>query len=148
MKKILLILPFAFSFYHASAQNKIIEEEIKKLEQMEVQAILAKDTLALKKIWDENFVVNAPNNQVVEAKPNSVDRPVLSQARTGFTREVEYLNVRGDNAISMGSETVIPGGNLPNSGQAVKRRFTHIWMKVDGKWKLAVRHANVVCENK
>jgi ketosteroid isomerase-like protein len=148
MKRILFILPLIFCFWHVNAQSTIVGEEIKKLEQMEVQAILAKDTLALKKIWDKNFVVNAPNNQVVEAKENSVDRPVLSQARTGFTREVEYINVRGDNVISMGSETVIPGGNLPNSGQTVKRRFTHIWMKVDGEWKLAVRHANVVCENK
>jgi ketosteroid isomerase-like protein len=29
--------------------------------------------------------------------------------------------------------------------QTVKRRYTNIWMKKDGNWKLVARHANVIC---
>ena len=128
------------------AQNQNIEEEIRKLEQMEVHAILSKDTVALKKLWDREYVVNNPNNQIVLAKANPVDRPVLNMPRTSFTRNVEHITVRGDIVFSMGSEIVVPAGDDPKSGQPVKRRYTNIWMKVNGDWRLVARHANVICQ--
>jgi Domain of unknown function (DUF4440) len=123
-----------------------VEAEIKRLEQVEVQAVLAKDTATLEKLWDKKLVVNAPFNRVVVANSDPVDRPVLKMPRTSFTREVEHIAVRGDVVISMGSETVVPGGDLPKSGRTVKRRYTNIWMRVDGAWKLIARHANEICE--
>jgi len=146
MKKLIITVILAFCACYLYAQNKNIEEEIKKLEQMEVRAVLAKDTVALKKIWDKNFVVNSPANKVVLAKTNSVDRPVLKEQRTSFTREVEFITVRGDIVFSMGNETVVPTGDIPKSGQTVKRRYTNIWMKVDGEWKLVAPHANEICQ--
>jgi len=113
---------------------------------MEVRAILTKDTVMLKKLWDRDYVVNNPDNKVVLANANPLDRPVLTKPRTSFTREVEHITVRGDIAFSMGNETVVPAGDLPASGQTVKRRYTNIWMKVDGDWKLVARHANVICQ--
>ncbi len=40
------------------------ELEIRKLEQMEVQAVLKKDTITLLKLWDKEYVVNAPDNKI------------------------------------------------------------------------------------
>jgi ketosteroid isomerase-like protein len=128
------------------AQNQAAEDEIRKLEQTEVQAILAKDTVTLKKLWDKNYVVHNPENKIVPASPNPFDRPVLQRARTSFTREVEHITLNGDIAISMGNETVVPAGDLPNAGQTVKRRYTNIWMKAGGSWKLVARHANIICQ--
>ena len=145
MKKLLITLTLTLSVCFLYAQNKDIEDQIKKLEQIEVQAVLAKDTVTLKKIWDKNLVVNSPTNIVVLAKANPVDRPVMHQPRTSFTREVEQIVVRGDIVFSMGSETLVPSGDLPKAGETVKRRYTNIWMKVDGDWKLVARHANVIC---
>jgi hypothetical protein len=123
-----------------------VEAEIRRLEQMEVEAVLTRDTATLEKLWDTQYVVNNPDNQIVLAKPDPVDRPVLQKPRTSFTREVEHITVRGDIVISMGSETVVPAGDLPRSGETVKRRYTNIWMKVDGVWKLIARHANEIRE--
>jgi len=145
MKKITSILLSIVSFCHAFAQSQETEEELKKLEQMEVKAVLEKDTITLKKLWDKEYVVNNPDNKVVLAIPNSVFRPVLNKPRTSFTREVEHITIRGNIAFSMGNETIIPGGDLPKSGQTVKRRYTNVWMKVDGSWKLVARHANEIC---
>jgi hypothetical protein len=145
MKKINMTLVSLFIFCCAFAQNQQIEEQIKKLEQMEVKAVLEKDTITLKKLWDKEYVVNNPDNKVVLAIPNSVSRPVLNQPRNFFTREVEHITIRENIAFSMGNETVIPGGDLPKSGQTVKRRYTNIWMKVEGSWKLVARHANEIC---
>lgn len=146
MKKTIITIPLVFCACYLYAQNKDIEEEIKKLEQMEVRAILAKDIVTLKKLWDKNYVVNNPGNKVVLSNANPVDRPVLKEPRTSFTREMEHITVRGDIVFSIGNETVVPAGDLPKSGQTVKRRYTNIWMKVDGEWKLVARHANEICQ--
>ncbi len=114
------------------AQEQNIETEIRSLEQSEVQAVLNKDTSTLKKLWDKDYIVNNPDNKIILAKANPVDRPVMQKSRTSFTREVEKIFVNGDIAISMGSETIVPIGDIPKSGQTIKRRYTNIWLKKDG----------------
>jgi ketosteroid isomerase-like protein len=127
------------------AQPRSGEDEIRRLEQLEVRAIIARDTDTLRTLWDEAYVVNNPDNVVVEAKPDPTDRPVMQKARISMTRSPEKITFRGDFAISMGSETIVPGEGQPRAGQTVKRRYTNIWMKHSGRWKLVARHANIVC---
>ncbi|MEO8353520.1 MAG: nuclear transport factor 2 family protein [Chthoniobacteraceae bacterium] len=144
MNKLLLILPLVSCASTLLAQNKV-EDEIRRLEQIEVKAILARDTTTLEKLWDKNYVVNNPDNKIVLANADPVDRPVLKKPRSSFTREVEHIAVRDNIVISMGSETVVPASDLPKSGQTVKRRYTNIWMKIGDSWKLVARHANEIC---
>ena len=68
---------FTVLTYYLCAQNQDIETEIRSLEQTEVKAILDKDTVTLKKLWDKDYIVNNPENKIIQAKPNPVDRPVL-----------------------------------------------------------------------
>jgi ketosteroid isomerase-like protein len=124
----------------AEQDNKVIEAEIKRLEQMEVQAVLKKDTVTLLKLWDKDYVVNAPDNQINFAGKTTLDRPVLKRPRVSFTRNIEHIIIRGNTVFSMGSETVESQTN-----SQVKRRYTNIWMKRDGSWKMVARHANVIC---
>jgi hypothetical protein len=91
MKKLIVTICLFFCGYYLFAQNLTTETEIKSLEQDEVQAVLNKDTNALKKLWDKDYIVNNPENKIVLAKSNSVDRPVLQKQRTSFTREVEKM---------------------------------------------------------
>ena len=53
--------------------------------------------------------------------------------------------VHGDTVIVMGHETVVPKGNSPDAGKTIHRRYTNIWMKRDGRWRLVARHASVIC---
>jgi ketosteroid isomerase-like protein len=145
MEKLALILLCTVLISPLFAQNHDIEAEIKLLEQMEVQAILKKDTVTLLKLWDADYVVNAPDNKINFAGRTTLDRPVLRRARTSFTREVEEIIVRENTVFSMGSETVTPSERQTGPQQIVKRRYTNIWMKKDGAWKLMARHANVIC---
>lgn len=140
MKKLILVLSLFLFAFALIAQNKSIEDEIRALEQMEVQAVLKKDTVTLLKLWDKDYVVNAPDNKINFAGRNTLDRPVLQRSRTSFSREIEHIIVRDNVVFSMGNETVNPGGS-----QIVKRRYTNIWMKQEGGWKLMARHANVIC---
>ena len=100
-------------------------------------------------VWSEQLVVNAPSNRI------SADRDtVLNLMRQGlihyssFERRIERLRVDGDIAIVMGAETIMPVGNSPQAGQTVQRRFTHVWKKEAGAWRLVVRHANVIASER
>lgn len=145
MKKLIATICLFFCGYHSFAQNLAIETEIRNLERSEVQAVLNKDTVTLKKLWDKDYIVNNPENKIVLAKPNPVDRPVLQQQRTSFTREVEKVLINGYVAISMGKEIVVSMEKASES-QTVERRYTNIWMMKDGSWKLVARHANKICK--
>lgn len=145
MKKIVFILLCFFCVWPVFSQEQETESEIRKLEQMEVQAILKKDTITLLKLWDKDFVVNAPDNKINFAGKTTLDRPVLKRSRISFTRDVEQIVIRGNTVFSMGRETVISAETLSSPPQTVKRRYTNIWMKQDGAWKLVARHANMIC---
>lgn len=119
-----------------------VETEIKRLEQMEVKAFLERDIPTLSKLWDAQYVVNNPDNKIV-AGVSPEKRPGLRKPRTSFTREVEHLTIRENLVISMGSETIVPDDGEPHAGKTVHRRYTHIWQRVEGEWKLIARHANV-----
>ncbi len=121
------------------------EATVRSLDEQERMAILDRDTMALKRLLSDQFTVNAPNNQVA---PNR--RVVLDLVHQGvihyasFERTIEVVRIDGDVAILMGAEIVRPIGNAPLAGQTVQRRFTNIWKKEDGTWRLTVRHANVI----
>ncbi len=146
MKKIIFVLAFLCYAQSIYAQDEIIKNEIRTLEQTEVKAILEKDSAMLLKLWDKDYVVNAPDNKVVFPGKTPLDRPVLKKSRTSFTREVEQVIVKGDVVFSMGNETVVFLGEDNSPQQTIKRRYTNVWMKEKGLWKLVARHANVICE--
>lgn len=146
MKKLFVAASLFLCGQHLVAQQSVVETEIRANEQREVQAILAKDTIVLKQLWDKDFVVHNPESKIVLAKANSVDRPVLQNQRTSFTRVVEKVMINGDVAISMGRESVVAMSDIAATEQTVERRYTNIWMKKEGTWKLVARHANRICQ--
>jgi ketosteroid isomerase-like protein len=132
-----------------SAQNQAqssVEREIRKLDAAEAQGLLHRDSSALRRIWARDFTVNNPRNSITRGSEE-----VVSLIRNGtidyssFVREIETILFHGNTVIIMGSETIKPINKAPFAGQTVQRRFTHFWMKRDGKWRLTARHANVVC---
>jgi len=56
--------------------------------------------------------------------------------------EHEVIRRDGDLVIVMGSDVV---KDTP-SGPTVRRRFTNVWRKEAGRWKLFIQHANVIGE--
>ena len=126
----------------SAKQDAAVEQEIRKLDLAHADAILRNDLPALDKLWTEDFKVNNPFNEIDKA----------DRIRTGavtyasFVREPESVLVHGDTVIVMGRETVVPKGNSPDAGKTINRRYTNIWMKREGKWRLVARHASVICQ--
>ena len=145
MKKSTLTISLLVISFYVYAQTNQVETKIRNLEEKEVQALLKQDTATLKSLWAPDYMVNAPFNRIVLGHQlDSVKADTRHYAL--FKREVEQVLVKGNVAISMGNETIEFIGNNPEAGKLTKRRYTNIWLKENGAWKLNARHANKICQ--
>lgn len=124
------------------------EQTVRRLELAESDAVLRGDAAALEKLWAEDFTVNNPQNQISRGRKEVLDRIHSGLLKySSFVREIESVGFYGDTVIVMGLEVVTPAGDNPGAGQALRRRYTNVWMKRKGNWLLTARHANVICQN-
>ncbi|MEI9910298.1 MAG: nuclear transport factor 2 family protein [Bacteroidota bacterium] len=127
MKKIVSTL-LSLLIFISSYSQKAIEEEMRRLEEKVVQAVLQKDSATLRKIWAPNFMVNAPINRVVTGgQVELVMAGAISYS--SYILDIEKILIKGDIVITMGNETVVPVLGNPKGGQTIKRRYTQIWVK-------------------
>src|SRR5262249_10307540 len=111
----------------------------------EAAAVLASDVPTMEKLWTDDFTVNAPSNRVLKGKNDAIKAVKDGFLDySSFERDVEAVLVHGDTVILMGHETVKPKGKAPFAGQTLRRRFTNIWMKRDGRWQLTARQATII----
>ena len=75
MKKLILLCLLVSGFCHA---QQVTVDFIKRLEEKEKQAALAKDTTTLLKLWSKDFTVNSPFNRVIPPGKTTLDRPVIT----------------------------------------------------------------------
>jgi len=128
--------------------NSALREEIRKLDLAHAGAIFRGDAVALDSLMDDDVTVNHPTNRIVKEKRELLDLIRQGVIRyTFFERVPETFLFFTDLVVIMGSETVVPAEGAPNAGKTLQRRYTNIWMRRDGKWRLTVRHANNVCPN-
>ena len=152
--KLILVLAAVTVFATGSAsgqgvkRNNALEQEIRKLDLAEADAIQRGDFAALNKLLAEDFTVNSPRNEIVKGREG-----VFALIRSGvvnyssFVREPEAVLVYENTVVVMGLESIKPTGNAPGAGQTVRRRYTNIWVERNGKWLLTARHASVICQN-
>jgi ketosteroid isomerase-like protein len=125
-------------------QKAAIEQEIRRLDLAHADAVLRGDLAAMDKLWTKDFTVNNPFNEIDKADRIRTGAVTYSS----FIREAESVLIHGDTVIVMGREIVVPKGDSPDAGKTINRRYTNIWMKRDGKWRLVARHASVICQNR
>ncbi len=150
MKLILLAILVVFVatgliFAQSDKKNDTLEQEIRKLEQAQVDALLRGDLAAMERNWAKDYTVNNPFNQAVNASQGPIRAGTLTYS--SFIREVERVLIHGKTVIVMGKETVVPSGTSADAGKTINCRFTNVWMKKNGKWLLTARQASVICQN-
>lgn len=132
----LFTLTFQFSF----GQSKD-EIEIRRLDQLESSSIYKADTTTLLKLWAKDYVVNNPYGEIVTVPQ------ILGFIRSGqidystVERVIERVTFTQNIAITMGHEVVTPQNLTNNAGKIVTYRYTHIWIKTKGQWRLTARQA-------
>ncbi len=146
-KSVVLVSLIASAALLASARvgkGRQAEEEIRRLNEQEVQALLRSDVVTLSRLWSEDFVVTNPFNKFINKQQVVGMTESGTLAFTSYDRQIEYVRVYGDTAVVAGGETVVWAGKLPTAGQTSHLRFTGIWMKQGGRWQEVARHANMV----
>ncbi|MET0656460.1 MAG: nuclear transport factor 2 family protein [Pseudoxanthomonas sp.] len=131
------------------AADAALEAEIRALDLAHAKAIFEGDAKALDALMDDEVTVNHPTGRIVKEKKELLDLIRQGVIRyTAFERTPERFLYFPDMVVVMGGEVVVPAPGAPNAGQRLQRRYTNAWMKRDGKWRLAFRHANNVCAPK
>ncbi|GAC1672900.1 MAG: hypothetical protein PVS2B2_23000 [Candidatus Acidiferrum sp.] len=128
----------------AAAQVGSAEQEVRRLNIVEVEAFLHNEPKVMARLWSDDFVVTNPLNKFV------TKQQVLGMVASGFLvitsydRQIEYVRVYGDTVVVAGNETVVWGGKMPSAGKTEHLRFTGIWMKQGERWQQVARHANII----
>ena len=141
---VLILYPALVSAQEVKKQRNVLEEEIRRLDLAEAEAIQKKDFQALDKLSSKDFTTNSPRNEIVRGKEELTElirKGVINYA--SFVREIEEVLIYEKTAVIMGREIIVTNEAVP---QTIRRRYTNVWMKRNGKWLLTARHANIICQ--
>jgi ketosteroid isomerase-like protein len=117
------------------------ETEIRRLENMEGEAWVKKDTATLFKLFSPDLVVNSPLNKVINL---NILKYLIRAGKVDISsskKNIEKVSFIRDMAVVMGSDVITPMGAMDNAGKKVTRRYTDVWMKDTDGWHLTIRQA-------
>jgi uncharacterized protein (TIGR02246 family) len=115
-----------------------VEENIRKVDNERIQAQIHADATALDRIYAADFIGVGPSG-TVRTKPQ-----VISDFTSGtlkfqsITTDEVQVRIYGDTAVETGLSTMIG----QDKGKTVPRdtRFTRVWVKQQGHWRLVANH--------
>ena len=115
-----------------------VEQAIRRLDHERIQAQVGADAAALDRIYADDFIGVGPSGTV------RTKAQVLSDFTSGdlkfqsITTDDVRVRVYGNTAVETGRSTM----NGQDRGKAVPRdtRFTRVWVKQQGRWRLVANH--------
>src|SRR5881227_4030888 len=119
-------------------QGNSVEQAIRQLDNDRIQAQIGADAVALDRIYADDFIGVGPSG-TVRTKPQ-----VISDFTSGdlkfqsITTDEVQVRVYENTAVETGLSTMIG----QDKGQTVPRdtRFTRVWVKQQGRWRLVANH--------
>jgi ketosteroid isomerase-like protein len=119
-------------------QRSSVEQAIRQLDNERIQAQIHADAMALDRIYAANFIGVGPSG-TVRTKPQ-----VISDFTSGnlkfqsITTDEVQVRVYENTAVETGLSTMVG----QDKGKAVPRdtRFTRVWVKQQGRWRLVANH--------
>ena len=120
------------------AQRSSVEQAIKQLDNERIRAQIGADAVALDRIYADDFIGVGPSGTV------RTKAQVISDFTSGdlkfqsiVTDEVQ-VHVYENTAVETGLSTM----SGQDKGKAVPRdtRFTRVWVKQEGRWRLVANH--------
>ena len=121
------------------------ESEIRRLEQLEREAVMKSDSISLfDKLWSPSMVINTPANVVGNVQGTKAMFRSGGLNYLSFERNIEKITFNEDIAIVMGGEVIKPQGKQVNAGKTVTRRFTNVWRYANNSWSIIARQATII----
>jgi ketosteroid isomerase-like protein len=118
------------------------QAEIASLEDDANEAFLSRDLERLDELFSDELLVNSPVNRINDKKTllQLLGTGVIGHVSTTIRHEL--IRRAGDLVIVMGSDEV---KNSPTEPM-LRRRFTNVWRREGDRWRLYIRHANVIAD--
>ena len=122
-------------------QTRKFEQTIRRLDDERIQAQVHADAATLDRIYADDFIGVGPSG-TVRTKPQ-----VLADFTSGdlkfqsITTEEVQVRVYGNTAVETGRSTMTG----QDKGKDVPRdtRFTRVWVKQQGRWRLVANHYSI-----
>jgi len=122
-------------------QRSTIEQAIKQLDDERIQAQVGADASALDRIYADDFIGVGPSGTVRTKKQ------VISDFTSGIlkfqsiTTDEVQVRVYDNTAVETGLSTM----EGKDKGKSVPRntRFTRVWVKQQGHWRLVANHYSI-----
>ena len=123
-------------------QGKSIDQTIRQLDSERIQAQIGADTVALNRIYADDFIGVGPSG-TVRTKPQVISDFTSGELKfQSITTDEVQVRIYGNTAIETGRSTM----NGQDKGKAVPRdnRFTRVWVKQQGHWRLVLNHYSLL----
>jgi len=138
MGSLLLLAAVSAHAQPQSQSERAAVEQIRKLDQERIQAQVHADSVALDRIYADDFIGIGPSGAVRTKKEVLADFASGSLKFQSIVTDEVRIRVYGDAAVETGlstmkgqdSEKVVPEEN----------RFTRVWIKQGGRWRLVANH--------
>ena len=122
----------------ARDQGRGVEQAIRELDHERIQAQIGADAVALERIYADDFIGVGPSGTV------RTKTQVISDFTSGelhfqsITTDEVRVRVYDKTAVETGLSTMVG----QDKGKAVPRdtRFTRVWVKQQGRWRLVSNH--------
>lgn len=119
-------------------QRSSIEQTIRQLDGERIQAQIGADAAALDRIYADDFIGVGPSGTVRTKKQVISDFTSGTLKFQSITTDEVQVRVYENTAVETGLSTM----NGQDKGKAVPRntRFTRVWVKQQGNWRLVANH--------
>src|SRR3989440_5036548 len=123
-------------------QRSSVQQAIRQLDNERIQAQISADVAALDRIYAADFIGVGPSGTVrTKAQVISDFTSGALKFRSITTQEVQ-VRVYENTAVETGLSTMVG----QDKGKAVPRdtRFTRVWVKQQGRWRLVANHYSLL----
>ena len=123
-----------------------IEQTIRQLDHERIQAQINADAVALDRLYAADFLGVGPSGTVRTKEQVIADFTSSELKFQSITTDEVQVRVYGDTAVETGLSTMTG----QDKGKSVPRdtRFTRVWVKQEGHWRLVANHYSTVITQK
>ncbi|WBH15689.1 nuclear transport factor 2 family protein [Sphingomonas radiodurans] len=127
----------------AAAKSPEVAAALAAVEKLDA-AVISNDHAAFAALLTPDLVVNNPQNSISDGGATARLNASGRISYVSYDRTLDYAGVRNGMVVLMGDELVVARPPNPAAGVPVRRRFTDLWRKDGGQWRLALRQATIV----
>ena len=118
------------------------EQAVQQQDQERIRAQIAADTIALRRIYADDFLGIGPTGVVRNKEEVIGDFTTHALTYQSITTTEVRVRVYGNTAVETGRSTMVgqdKGKDVPR-----ENRFTRVWVMTDGRWQLVANHYSLM----